>query len=516
MSDADMTPATKPLPSESVVAVAGAGTMGAGIALVAATAGHGVLLYDAVPDAADRAIGRLAKDLAALVQRGKVTAADREARLSRLKSVRDVTELAPAGLVIEAIVERLDAKTDLFRKVEAVVAEDAILATNTSSLSVTALAAQMRRPGNVVGMHFFNPAPILPLVEVVSGRLTDRGVAETIFATARAWGKTPVHCTSTPGFIVNRVARPFYGEALRLLSERAGDPATLDAVMRDCGGFRMGPFELMDLIGHDVNYAVTASVYEAMYQDPRYKPSLIQKDLVDAGLLGRKSGRGFYDYAANAVRPAPADAAPASAPAHIVVTGDLGPAVAIAEMAQAAGIAVDRRDGVEGAILIGDLAVTLTDGRSSTERAATEGRPTIVFDLALDYVKTPRIAIARADSVELSDVARAAGFFQAIGKSVSVLDDVPGLAVMRTVAMLANEAADVVHQGVASAADVDLAMMRGVNYPLGPLAWADRVGIARIAAVLGALGRCYGEDRYRLSPLLARRAVTSRPFNTAS
>jgi 3-hydroxybutyryl-CoA dehydrogenase len=285
----------KPLPPETVVAVAGAGIMGAGIALVAASAGHSVRLYDAVPDAADRAISRLAKDLDALVQRGKVTVADREARLSRLKAVRDVAELAPAGLVIEAIVERLDAKTELFRNVEAIVAENAILATNTSSLSVTALAAKMRRPGNVVGMHFFNPAPILPLVEVVSGRLTDRGVAETIFATARAWGKTPVHCTSSPGFIVNRVARPFYGEALRLLSERASDPATLDAVMRDCGGFRMGPFELMDLIGHDVNYAVTASVYEAMYQDPRYKPSLIQKDLVDAGLLGRKSGRGFYD-----------------------------------------------------------------------------------------------------------------------------------------------------------------------------------------------------------------------------
>lgn len=505
----------KSLPTEAVVAVAGAGTMGAGIALVAASAGHTVLLYDAVPNAAERAIARLTTDLDALVRRGKVTEAERQARLSRLTPVQDIAALAPAGLVIEAIVEQLDAKVELFQKIEPLLAENAILATNTSSLSVTALAAHMRRPGQVVGMHFFNPAPILPLVEVASGRLTSRAVAETIFATARAWGKTPVHCSSTPGFIVNRVARPFYGEALRLLTERAGDPATLDAVMRDCGGFRMGPFELMDLIGHDVNYAVTASVHEAMSYDPRYKPSLIQKELVDAGLLGRKSGRGFYDYGADAARPAIADEAPAPGPARIVVTGDLGPAAALVDMAKATGIAVEWQAGVEGAVLIGTLAIVLTDGRSATERAATDDRPTVLFDLALDYVKAPRIAIACADGVGAADVARAVGFFQALGKSVTALDDAPGMAVMRTVAMLANEAADAVHQGVGSVEDVDLAMLRGANYPLGPLAWADRVGIARIAAVIRALGHSYGEDRYRLSPLLARRAATSYPFHAA-
>jgi 3-hydroxybutyryl-CoA dehydrogenase len=501
------------LPPDTIVAVVGAGTMGAGIAMVAASAGHDVRLYDAMPDAARRAVDRLAADLERRVSRGKLTAQERDQCLERLAPVQHIDELAPAGLVIEAIVERLDIKVELFRNIEALVADDAILATNTSSLSVTAIAAHMRRPGQVVGMHFFNPAPVLPLVEVVSGRLTNPAVAQSIFDTAHAWGKTPVHCTSTPGFIVNRVARPFYGEALRLLTEGAASPATLDAVMRDCGGFRMGPFELMDLIGHDVNYAVTASVYEAMFFDPRFKPSLIQKDLVDAGWLGRKTGQGFYDYRTEAVRPEPATAAAGPVPERVVVVGDIGPAAPLLELAQAAGIVIERRAGNDGAILVGELALALTDGRTATQRAASDGRPTVVFDLALDYLTSPRIALAAADGTHEAEVLRAAGFFQALGKSVSVLDDVPGLAVMRTVAMLANEAADAVHQRVASSADVDLSMLKGVNYPRGPLAWAEQIGLSRIATVIETLGRSYGEDRYRLSPILARRALTSTLFN---
>jgi 3-hydroxybutyryl-CoA dehydrogenase len=498
-----------------VVAVAGTGTMGAGIASVAAGAGHDVLLYDAAPQAAERAVVRLAADLDNLVTRGKLTAGARDARISRLRPVREVADLASAGFAIEAVIEDLQVKGALLRQVEAILPDDAILATNTSSLSVTAIGARLRRPGQFVGMHFFNPVPVLPLVEVVSGALSERAVIEKIFATAMAWGKIPVHCTSTPGFIVNRVARPFYGEALRLLTERAADPATLDAVMRDCGGFRMGPFELMDLIGHDVNYAVTASVHEAMFHDPRYKPSLVQKSLVDAGLLGRKAGRGFYDYRPDAAQPVPAEAPAATAPTNVVIAGDLGPASALGEAAQAAGIAVERRDDGTGALLIGNVAAALTDGRSATERAAAEGRPTVVFDLALDYATTPRVALAPADGLAGADLACVVGFFQALGKTVSILDDAPGLIVMRTVAMLANEAADAVHQGVTSINDVDFAMLKGVNYPLGPLAWADRIGVAWIAAVLEALRGSYGEERYRLSPLLRRRAITSTPFHVS-
>jgi 3-hydroxybutyryl-CoA dehydrogenase len=501
-----------PLPREVPVAVIGAGTMGGGIALVAASAGHTVLLYDAASGAAAAGCKRQRADLERLVARGRLTAEECNDRLSRIQPVESLSALASAGLVIEAIVEDLDIKAGVLRQVEELTNAETILATNTSSLSVTALSSRMRRPSRVVGMHFFNPVPVLPLVEVVAGRLTAPSVADTVFATAQAWGKTPVRCASSPGFIVNRVARPFYGEALRLLSERAASAATIDAIIRETGGFRMGPFALMDLIGHDVNFAVTRSVYEGMSQDARYKPSLVQEELVNAGLLGRKSGRGFYDYAKDVPQAVPVDCPPGPKPVQVIVEGDLGPATALVGLARDAGIAVTARDGA-GLIRLDGTVLALTDGRTATERMASDKSPAVVFDLALDYAAASRMAIARADQAGEVALSQAAGFFQAVGKTVSVVDDAPGLVVMRTVAMLANEAADVVHQGIASAHDVDVSMLKGVNYPRGPLAWTDILGAARIACVIEALARFYGEDRYRNSPLLRRRALAGLPFH---
>jgi len=361
-------------------------------------------------------------------------------------------------------------------------------------------------------MHFFNPAPVLPLVEVVSGLATAREVADTIHATAAAWGKTPVHASSTPGFIVNRCARPFYAEALRLLAERAGDCATLDAVMREAGGFRMGPFELMDLIGHDVNFAVTRSVWDAYFNDPRFLPSVLQRELVDAGYLGRKSGRGFYDYAPGAASPQPASEVARTTPRRITIHGDLGPARALVQRWRAAGVSVDEHDAVrafpDGVIATGGAWLALTDGRTATSRAVMSGaHRLVVFDLALDYASCKRFALARADSCDDDALGAACGALQAAGIAVSRLDDVAGLAVMRTVAMLANEAADAVTQGVATPADLDLAMQRGVNYPRGPLAWGDTLGAARVRDVLHHLAAHYGEDRYRTAPLVTRRAA---------
>src|SRR5262249_23812263 len=280
-------------------------------------------------------------------------------------------------------------------------------------------------------------------------------------------------------------------------------------------GFRMGPFALMDLIGHDVNFAVTRSVYEALSHDPRYRPSLLQEELVNAGLLGRKSGRGFYDYAKNAPQELPNDFPPVAKPTQIVVEGDLGPAAALAALARDAGIAVTERAGA-GFIRLDGTILALTDGRTATERMASDDTPVVTFDLALDYGSASRVAIAGADQANGAALRTAAGFFQALGKTVAVVDDAPGLVVMRTVAMLANEAADVVHQGIASAHDVDLSMQKGVNYPRGPLTWADAVGARRIVTVIDALARFYGEDRYRASPLLRRRAISGRPFHQSS
>lgn len=502
------------LTPKDLIGVIGAGAMGSGIVQVALNAGHRVMLYDAASAAVERGVAAIDAAYRRLVEKEKIDAATYADRMARLHRGEKLADLAGAALVIEAIVESIDIKVAVLAEVEALLEEHAIIATNTSSLSVTAIAARLQRPAQVAGLHFFNPAPVLPLVEIVSGKATAPAVAATLFATALAWNKVPVHCASTPGFIVNRVARPFYGEALRLLADRAADVATLDAILRDSGGFRMGAFELMDLIGHDVNYAVTKSVYDAMYQDPRYKPSLLQKDLVDAGWLGKKSGRGFYQYGPDAARPALTTAAPAPAPASIVVEGSLGGTAPLLDLARAAGLAVHHKAAAGPALWhIDGVTLALTDGRSATQRSADGDMIGAVFDLACDYQTARSIAVAVADLAPSGALATVSGFFQALGKQVIVIDDVPGLVVMRTVAMLANEAAEVLHQGIASAADTDLAMVNGVNYPRGPLAWADAIGPAVLQGVLSNLAASYGEDRYRSAPLLARRALTGHPFH---
>ena len=270
-----------PLSPSSTVAVIGAGAMGSGIAQIAALAGHPVTLLDAHEGAAASAIQSIQVQLNKLADKGRLTPEAAQAASERLSVAKQVSELADAALIVEAIVEDLTAKQSLFVSLESIVSDDAILSTNTSSISITAIDAALKRPERLAGLHFFNPAPLMPLVEIVSGIGTDASVADTLFATAKAWGKTPVHARSTPGFIVNRVARPYYAEALRLLQEGAADVATIDAVMREAGGFRMGPFELMDLIGHDVNFAVTRSVWTAFFNDTRFTPSLIQQELLE-------------------------------------------------------------------------------------------------------------------------------------------------------------------------------------------------------------------------------------------
>ena len=292
-----------------LVGVVGAGAMGRGIAQVAAAAGHRVLLGDADAGAVDRARDAVAVALARDVTKGRLDRERADALLARVESAggtsAGVDAFRDCGLVIEAVVEDLAVKRALFAALEDVVARDAILATNTSSLSIAAIAAAVTHADRVVGMHFFNPAPLMALVEIVPAITTAADVAQRTRALATAWGKTTVVATDTPGFIVNRVARPFYGEALRVLEEGIADVATIDWAMREVAGFRMGPFELMDLIGNDVNFAVTTSVYEGFFHDPRYRPSLVQRRLVDAGLLGRKRERGYYDYRAGAVAPEP-------------------------------------------------------------------------------------------------------------------------------------------------------------------------------------------------------------------
>jgi len=382
------------------VAVIGAGTMGSGIAQVAAQAGHDVVLFDTRREAVDKALGALRKTLDKLVEKGKLTKEQADDINGRIAPASDLKELAGSGLVIEAIIEDLGIKKKLFADLEGILGTEAVLATNTSSLSVTAIAAACAKPERVIGLHFFNPAPLLPLVEVVPGLVTDPALGARMNALMKAWGKVPVLCKDTPGFIVNRVARPFYGESIRIFEEGIADMPAIDAALKTYGGFRMGPFELMDLIGNDINFTVTKTVWEAFHYDQRYKPSLTQQRQVESGRLGRKSGRGYYTYA-------------------------------------------------DGATL-------------------------------------PNTDVAHAIAASI---------------------------VERVLAMLINEAADALFWGIASAADIDLAMTKGVNYPKGLLAWADEQGAAHWLAVLERLQADYGEDRYRPSPLLRRMAREGARFH---
>ncbi|WP_330115340.1 3-hydroxyacyl-CoA dehydrogenase PaaH [Pseudomonas sp. JS3066] len=500
------------LHTSATVAVIGAGAMGAGIAQVAAQAGHPVKLYDNRPGASAQAIDGIDRQLGRLVEKNKLSAENRAAIVARLQPVEAIEALADSSLVIEAIVENLEVKRGLLRQLEALCSSDCILASNTSSLSITSLAAGLKHPGRVVGMHFFNPAPLMALVEIVSGLASDRDLAEGLYETARAWGKQPVHTRSTPGFIVNRVARPFYAESLRLLQEGAADCATLDALMRDAGGFRMGAFELTDLIGHDVNYAVTCSVFDAYYGDFRFQPSLIQKELVDAGRLGRKSGHGFYSYAEGAERPQPAELTSDASVESCVVEGSLGVAEPLVQRLVDAGVKVVRRDG-KGLLRVGDAVIALSDGRLASQRSREDGLINLVLiDLALDYSKASRLGIACATSTSGEARDQTVALLQRAGLKVSQLNDIPGLAVLRTVAMLANEGADAVLQGVGSAGDIDLAMRAGVNYPQGPLAWADAIGLTEVLRTLENLQTAYGEERYRPSLLLRRQVAEGRNF----
>jgi 3-hydroxybutyryl-CoA dehydrogenase len=381
----------------TVVGIIGSGAMGSGIAQVAAMAGHKVVLYDNNETALDRAGKNMSATLQKLQEKGKIASADEI--LNRFTFSDSIAELGHCGLVIEAIIENLDVKRSVFNEIELMVNSECILASNTSSLSITSIAAACKNPERVMGLHFFNPAPLMALVEVIPAIQTDAALIPAAKTLMQQWGKIPVIAKDTPGFIVNRVARPFYSEAIRIMEEGIADMATIDWAMTEIGGFRMGPFTLMDYIGHDVNYIVTETVFTSFFYDPRYKPSFSQKRLLEAGWLGRKSGKGFYNYSEGAAMPEP--------------TKDM-----------------------------------------------EKGK--LIYE--------------------------------------------------RILAMLINEAVDALYLNVASAADLDLAMTKGVNYPKGLLAWCNEWGTENCLAKLDELYHNYHEDRYRASILLRKHAIGNKKF----
>ncbi|HEC2072707.1 TPA: 3-hydroxyacyl-CoA dehydrogenase [Klebsiella oxytoca] len=468
---------SKTLPT---VAVIGSGTMGAGIAEVAAAAGHPVLIFDIDPEAVVRAIDGIGQRLTSRVSRGKLAAGQAEALLTRLSPAEDLSALARTELVIEAASERLDVKKALFKQLAEICSPSTLLVSNTSSISITAIAAGVAHPERVAGLHFFNPAPVMKLVEVVSGLATSAEVVEQLCQRVCAWGKQPVRCRSTPGFIVNRVARPFYAEAWRALEEQVAAPEVIDAALRDGGGFPMGPLALTDLIGQDVNFAVTCSVFNAFWQDCRYLPSLLQQELVLAGRLGKKSGQGVYCW-----------------------PGEVQPELALAAVSVERAAKRIKSDVVTE---LDEVLLLETTGETALALSIQHGRPVVVYD----HSAGETVVLASAETTSQAATDKAIFYFQQQGKKVLQIADYPGLLVWRTVAMLVNEALDALQKGVAGAEDIDTAMRLGVNYPRGPLAWGASLGWGRILRLLENLQQHYGEERYRPCSLLRQKALMEK------
>ncbi len=459
------------------VAVCGAGAMGSGIAQVAAQAGASVLIFDVNAQALETSRTRTLADLDKLAARGKLSADEARTIGERMQWVSTLDALADRDLVIEAIIEDAGIKGQLFERIEAIVAPDAIIATNTSSLPISRLARGLKQPARFVGMHFFNPATAMKLVEVISGAATDPVVAARIKATAESWGKVAIPVADVPGFIVNRVARPFYGEAFTALNEGAADAASIDALFR-AAGFRMGPLELTDLIGQDVNFAVARSVFDSYFGRTRFVPQLRQAALVDAGWYGRKSGRGVYDYR---------DGAPKAADPQV-------PDIVVTDTYRNAAAAL--KDAAPGTFLrCGALFVGMTQGLTARRESDTLGAPVILFDWSPADATGP-VGFTLSDESARPD---ALGLLAAQSRAGVEIADRPGMIVARTLAQLANAAADAVLERVADEQGVDAALRYGANYPYGPFAWADRYGRGALVRLLDGIADGTGEAMYRPS-----------------
>jgi 3-hydroxybutyryl-CoA dehydrogenase len=487
-----------------MIGVVGSGIMGAGIAQVGLTAGLNVVLYDVTPEASAKAKSEIAGRLNRMVAKGQLTAegqADAELRLTLAGSLADLRQ---ADIVIEAIVERLEPKRALFRELEAVVSPQAILATNTSSLSVAAIGAQCTHKDRVCGLHFFNPVPIMNLVEVITTPDTSRLVAESVLALAKALGKTPVTVKDGPGFLVNLGGRAFVTEGLHIAQEGVADFATIDRIMREAVGFRMGPFELMDLTGMDVNFPVATFIYEGFQHDPRLKTTTLHASMFNSGRFGRKVGRGYYSYdgAPRSIAETAADAGSAHQDMRIALPE------ATAELTtfcQQHDLRVWHNAKLSLVAPLGEDASTVA------ARLGVAPSKLVAIDLfGIDRKVVTLMTPVGSDRLALRTLADC---LRTRGLQVEVIADSPGFIVQRILAMIANLGCEMAQTGVGTPEDIDLAMRLALNYPLGPLEFADTIGPKKIHSILTAMQSVTGSDRYRPSLWLRRRALLARPIH---
>lgn len=491
----------------NTVGIVGAGAMGRGIAQMAAQAGSAVRLFDVQPAAVEAAIQAVASQWDKLAEKGRMSPEQVQGCKARLTPARALAELKDCGLVVEAVVERMDVKRSLFAELEDIVAPTAVLATNTSSLSVTAIAAGLKRPGQFAGYHFFNPVPLMRVVEVIAGLKTDPAVCDALTAYATQMGHKPVRALDTPGFIVNHAGRGYGTEALRIVGESIADFATIDRILKDQVGFKLGPFELMDLTGLDVSHPVMESIYTQYYDEPRYRPSALAAQRVAAGVIGRKSGEGFYAY--------PNGQQQVSAEPPTPSVGDMPPVWVSTRAARRA----------ELLQLLKDLGAKIETGQSPSAQALTIVAPlgfdvttvavverldparTVGIDMLVDDAATKRRVIATnpATRSDMRDAAHA--LFARDGKPVSVIRDSGGFVTQRVVATIVNIAADICQQRICTPQDLETAVTLGLGYPMGPLAMGNRFGPDNILEVLFNLQTVYGDPRYRPSPWLRRRGA---------
>jgi 3-hydroxybutyryl-CoA dehydrogenase len=488
--------------------------MGRGIAQMAAQAGSQVLMFDLATGAAAAAKQAIGATWHKLAEKGKLSAEQVAEYVSRLEPVEALQRFQACDLVIEAVVEKLDVKQALFKELEGVVSGECVLCTNTSSLSVTAIAAVLQKPERFAGYHFFNPVPLMKVVEVIPGLKTAPSVTERLAAYTKAYGHTPVTASDTPGFIVNHAGRGYGTEALRIVGEGVADFATIDAILKDQVGFKLGPFELMDLTGLDVSHPVMESVYRQYYDEPRYRPSVITAQRVAGGVLGRKTQRGFYDY----TEPKTATAAESiNKFATNTIADDIQiPPVWVSHNAA-------RR--VQLLELLVKLGAKIETGQSPSLHALTLVAPlgwdvttaaiferfdparTVGIDLLIDDAATKRRVLMSNPATRADMLQAAAALFSRDGKPVSTIRDSAGFVTQRVVASIVNIATDMCQQRICSPQDLDTAVQLGLGYPTGPLAMGNAIGGASVLEVLVNMHTVYGDPRYRASPWLRRRGA---------
>ena len=527
-----------------VIGVLGAGTMGAGIAQLACRSGAETLLFDPIPEALEKGRERVLDGLRREAAKGRLDADAADAAAGRLQTVGELAALSACELVIEAVPERLELKHRIYGELSEIVSADCVLATNTSSLPVTAIAAGASNPERVVGMHFFNPAPVMALLEVIAGVRSGEPALRTARATGLAMGKTVIDATDGPGFLVNRCNRPFGLEALRMLAERIASIEQIDRIVRMEGGFRMGPFELMDLVGIDTGLEVSRSFYELSFGEPRWRPSPISARYAAAGMHGRKTGLGYYDYGGMAESgryreedPPPPEPPEGAAEGVLVISGEGVLAQEIRAAARKAGFELRGPHEPSGGVLPSlviecDRDPAAFDGANGAE-AAERGAARLVlcargslaaldpagsavgFHVLPSFEQARLVELTRSETSSPLAAERAERLLRALGKHVAWVGDAPGLVLGRIVCQVINESAFALGEGVGEAPDIDTGMLLGLSHPRGPLEWADAIGLEHVLDVLTALQREYGEERYRPAPAIRRLVAAGRTGRAA-